>query len=108
MTQPSTILTCPKCGSDMRAYERNGVTIDQCTGCKGIFLDRGELERLVDAEGAYYESARPQPGRQAPPPYDQGYAAGHGQSGGHGQSRSGHGSSKGGRRREGFLGDLFG
>jgi len=31
------------------------VLVDQCTGCKGIFLDRGELERLVDAEGAHYE-----------------------------------------------------
>lgn len=48
-------LTCPKCGSEMRSYERNGVHVDQCTGCRGIFLDRGELERLVDAEGAHYE-----------------------------------------------------
>lgn len=38
----------------MRSYERNGITIDQCTECRGIFLDRGELERLVDAEAAYY------------------------------------------------------
>ena len=50
-----TTLICPKCGSEMRSYERNGVVVDQCTGCKGVFLDRGELERLVDAEGAYYE-----------------------------------------------------
>jgi uncharacterized protein len=48
-------LTCPKCGSEMRSYERNGVVVDQCTQCKGLFLDRGELERLVDAEGAHYE-----------------------------------------------------
>jgi uncharacterized protein len=48
-------LVCPKCESPMRSYERNGVTIDQCTGCRGIFLDRGELERLVDAEGSFYE-----------------------------------------------------
>jgi Zn-finger nucleic acid-binding protein len=39
----------------MRSYERNGVMVDQCTGCKGLFLDRGELERLVDAEGSHYE-----------------------------------------------------
>jgi hypothetical protein len=37
-------LVCPKCESPMRSYERNGVTIDQCTGCRGVFLDRGELE----------------------------------------------------------------
>jgi uncharacterized protein len=47
-------LTCPKCGGDMRSYERNGVVVDQCTECRGIFLDRGELERLVDAEGRHY------------------------------------------------------
>ena len=41
----------------MRTYERNGVTVDQCTGCRGVFLDRGELERLVDAESAFYEGA---------------------------------------------------
>lgn len=48
-------LTCPKCGSEWRSYERNSVTVDQCSGCRGVFLDRGELERLIDAEGNYYE-----------------------------------------------------
>jgi Zn-finger nucleic acid-binding protein len=48
-------LTCPKCGGEMRSYERNGVTVDQCGECRGIFLDRGELERLVDAESSHYE-----------------------------------------------------
>lgn len=43
----------------MRSYERNGVTVDQCNGCRGVFLDRGELERLVDAEGSYYERESP-------------------------------------------------
>ncbi|GEK21838.1 TFIIB-type zinc ribbon-containing protein [Cellulomonas xylanilytica] len=61
-------LVCPKCGSDMRAYERNGVTIDQCTGCRGIFLDRGELEKLTDAEASYYGS-RPAPAAPAPAQY---------------------------------------
>jgi uncharacterized protein len=49
-------MNCPKCESEMRSYERNGVTVDQCTGCRGIFLDRGELERLIDAEASFYES----------------------------------------------------
>jgi uncharacterized protein len=51
-------LTCPKCAGQMRSYERNGVVVDQCTECRGIFLDRGELERLVDAEGKHYSSER--------------------------------------------------
>jgi Zn-finger nucleic acid-binding protein len=55
MNGPSQTLTCPKCGGQMRSYERNGVTVDQCTVCRGIFLDRGEIERLVDAENSHYE-----------------------------------------------------
>ena len=38
----------------MRSYERNGVVVDQCADCRGLFLDRGELERLVEAEGRHY------------------------------------------------------
>jgi Zn-finger nucleic acid-binding protein len=55
MNGPTQTLTCPKCGGQMRSYERNGVTVDQCTECRGIFLDRGELERLIDAENSHYE-----------------------------------------------------
>jgi Zn-finger nucleic acid-binding protein len=46
----ATDLVCPKCQGLMRTYERSGVTLDQCAECRGIFLDRGELEHLVDAE----------------------------------------------------------
>ena len=49
-------LICPKCQGRMRTYERSGVTVDQCTECRGIFLDRGELERLVDAEQGWQRS----------------------------------------------------
>ena len=38
----------------MRTYERNGVHVDQCSECRGLFLDRGELERLTEAEHAYH------------------------------------------------------
>jgi len=51
------MLTCPKCQESMRTYERNGVNVDQCTSCKGIFLDRGELEALINAEAGYTEQA---------------------------------------------------
>ena len=43
-------LRCPKCAGEMVTYERSGIHVDQCRECRGIFLDRGELERLVDAE----------------------------------------------------------
>lgn len=70
-------LTCPKCQAPMRSYERSGVTVDQCTECRGIFLDRGELERLVDADSRFHGDDRsaqqtPQgaPGYPVqPPPY---------------------------------------
>ena len=52
-------LTCPKCQGEMRQYERNGVTVDQCAECRGIFLDRGELERLVDAERVWQREPEP-------------------------------------------------
>jgi Zn-finger nucleic acid-binding protein len=55
MNGATEALTCPKCGGQMRSYERNGVTVDQCGECRGIFLDRGELERLIDAETSHYE-----------------------------------------------------
>jgi uncharacterized protein len=52
----ATDLVCPKCQGLMRTYERSGVTVDQCSDCRGIFLDRGELERLVDAEQGWQRS----------------------------------------------------
>jgi hypothetical protein len=47
----------------MHQYERNGVVVDQCGDCRGIFLDRGELERLAEAESRWAERtyAEPQP-----------------------------------------------
>ena len=36
----------------MRTHTRNGVVIEQCTKCHGIFLDRGELEQLIGAESS--------------------------------------------------------
>ena len=64
--------TCPKCAGTMRTYERNGIHLEQCTECRGMFLDRGELERLVEAEQSHYrgfeEQALPPQQRQAAPP----------------------------------------
>ena len=62
----TTTLTCPKCGSDMRQYERNRVLVDQCTGCGGLVLDRGELERLTAAEAEWHQSPPVQPLQREP------------------------------------------
>jgi hypothetical protein len=57
----------------MRQYERNSVVVDQCGDCRGIFLDRGELERLVDAETRWAEETYAAPQRQP-----RGYESRHG------------------------------
>ncbi len=44
-------LVCPKCQGAMRTYVRGGIVVELCEDCRGIFLDKGELERLIDAEG---------------------------------------------------------
>ena len=47
-------LICPKCQGKMRGVERDGVTVDVCKQCRGVFLDRGELERLMAVEAQYF------------------------------------------------------
>jgi hypothetical protein len=44
-------LVCPKCQGVMRTYVRGGIVVELCEDCRGIFLDKGELERLIDVEG---------------------------------------------------------
>ncbi len=39
---------CPNCNAGMHEVSRNGVLIDVCTQCRGVWLDRGELEKLLD------------------------------------------------------------
>jgi uncharacterized protein len=115
-------LTCPKCHGVMRTYERNGVHVDQCSDCRGIFLDRGELERLIDAENAWHGGAAPARDHQSTGHQSSGHSsadsgAGLGavvgevlrqvqgsKSGGHQQSEYGYKK----RKKESFLGDLFG
>ncbi|PNG16103.1 zf-TFIIB domain-containing protein, partial [Streptomyces cahuitamycinicus] len=46
-------MQCPKCRAPMHTYNRNGVQIEQCSGCRGIFLDYGELESLTRLEAQW-------------------------------------------------------
>ena len=118
-------LTCPKCHGAMRTYERNGVHVDQCADCRGIFLDRGELDRLIDAENAWHGGTTP------PRDHDRTHQAASSSSAATAASGAGLGAmvgevlrqvqgSKSGtqqtssqpgypkRKKESFLGDLFG
>ena len=47
----SHYLKCPKCGYDLESIDYDGVTVDRCTKCAGIWLDPGELEALRKVEG---------------------------------------------------------
>ena len=40
-------MNCPRCTTSMEELDRDGITIDRCTSCRGVWLDRGELERLT-------------------------------------------------------------
>ncbi|TFV88776.1 zf-TFIIB domain-containing protein [Blastococcus sp. CT_GayMR16] len=114
-------LTCPKCHGTMRTYERNGVHVDQCSECRGIFLDRGELDRLIDAENTWHGDVSP--AQAAAPPsaghQQQPAASQQGLSGVvgevlrqvQGSKSSSHRSLEYGqprRKKESFLSDLFG
>jgi hypothetical protein len=44
-------MKCPKCGMDLQTLTRGDVDIDTCFNCHGIFLDAGELERLMNQSG---------------------------------------------------------
>ncbi|GHB05889.1 MULTISPECIES: TFIIB-type zinc ribbon-containing protein [Streptomyces] len=61
------MIQCPKCHAQMNTYNRNGVQIEQCSGCRGIFLDYGELESLTRLESQWAQQAPPAP--PAPQPY---------------------------------------
>lgn len=41
-------MKCPKCGSDLHTIDYEGVTVDKCTQCEGVWLDRGELEQILE------------------------------------------------------------
>ena len=40
---------CPKCGMELHTIEKGKVEVDACFNCQGIWLDAGELERIVSA-----------------------------------------------------------
>jgi Zn-finger nucleic acid-binding protein len=86
----------------MRSYERNGITIDQCTECRGIFLDRGELDHLITLEAAQSAPvAQPAAAPQPAAPQQQGYQQSYPQQGY--QQYGG----KPYKRKKSFLEDLF-
>ena len=59
------LLMCPNDNAQMQTLDRNGVQFDMCPTCRGVWLDRGELEKLMEGAPA---AAAPAPQAYAPPP----------------------------------------
>lgn len=90
-------LLCPTCRVDLVMSERQGIEIDYCPQCRGVWLDRGELDKIIERS---IPDAPAQPSMGAG---QSGYGDRHG--GGHGGGHGKHGF--GGNRRKGFLRELF-
>lgn len=72
------LLMCPNDNTAMQTLDRSGVQFDMCPSCRGVWLDRGELEKLMESATADGRASAPQPApqayaqpRQAPPPQPQ-------------------------------------
>lgn len=100
-------MNCPVCDQQLREIERSGIHVDVCPGCKGVWLDRGELEKLLERESGgaatRFEQppARPQGGDRDPRAYrrdddDDDWD----------DRREGYGDPRR-RRKKGFLGEIF-
>ena len=59
---------CPVDGTPLVEMVKNGVTIDVCPECKGVWLDRGELEKLINVALEMEREYNPPAPRAAPPP----------------------------------------
>lgn len=81
-------MKCPIDGDTLVITDRSGVEIDYCPTCRGVWLDRGELDKILD--------------RAAPPAAAPQMSAGHHE---YDDDRSGKYRKK--KKREGFLGELF-
>jgi len=57
---------CPNDNAQMQTLDRNGVQFDMCPTCRGVWLDRGELEKLM--EGSASAAPAPQAYSAPPPP----------------------------------------
>ena len=63
------LLVCPNDNAAMQSVSRSGVEFDFCPTCRGVWLDRGELEKLMEANRGGATEARPVPGPAPDPRY---------------------------------------
>jgi len=107
-------MNCPHCNVALVMTERSGVEIDYCPKCRGVWLDRGELDKIIEKATALTPTAAPQPVAQqgyAPqqqPVYQQPPV--HQQFGGHNGHHDSHHNDKHGyghKKKKSMLSELF-
>jgi Zn-finger nucleic acid-binding protein len=47
-------MKCPNCNTTLLISDKQGVEIDYCPSCRGIWLDRGELEKIMERSADHY------------------------------------------------------
>ena len=61
-------MKCPTCAdSPLVMTERSGIEIDYCPTCRGVWLDRGELDKIIERSAAGQRADRPAERLTAPP-----------------------------------------
>ncbi len=100
-------LLCPVCKINLMMSERQGIEIDYCNKCRGVWLDRGELDKIIDQSGQSENRGSQTQATSSGERYE-GCRDRGSHYGGHGSTRSEHGGGFGhGRRQGSFLGRLF-
>ena len=59
-------MQCPTDATTLVMSERSGIEIDYCPQCRGVWLDRGELDKIVERSGAMRDDARRDDSRADP------------------------------------------
>jgi Zn-finger nucleic acid-binding protein len=68
------MMKCPNCDTTLAMSERLGVEIDYCPQCRGVWLDRDEIDRLLEAERSQAPAVAAVPAATAPAPPSPAYA----------------------------------
>ncbi len=63
------IMKCPTDSTTLVMSERSGVEIDYCPECRGVWLDRGELDKIIDRAEAEIMKSAPAPAAAPRQPY---------------------------------------
>ena len=45
-------MKCPSCDTELKMSERTGIEIDYCPQCRGVWLDKGELDKIIERSGS--------------------------------------------------------